>query len=148
MKRHSSLIPLSHDHHMTLLLAQVIKKDGPLYKGMSTNPADKADYIRAHYNGHLVKHFETEENILFPFIKGRDKEMDVLIEELISDHRNIARLVSSLNETNLVEALNELGDLLDVHIRKEERILFEKIPQLFSADELIQLEKRIPKSDF
>lgn len=149
MKRHASLIPLSHDHHMTLLLAQVIKKDAPAYPGMSKNPNDKAGYIKTHYETHLVKHFEKEEKILFPFVKGRDKEIDALIEELIKDHREIAKNILSINEApDLVEHLNGLGELMDQHIRKEERVLFERIPELFSEEELKSLEKLIPKSAF
>ena len=137
MKRHASLIPLSHDHHMTLLLAQVMKKDAPPFKGMSTIPRDKAEYIKTHYNTHLVAHFEKEEKKLFPFIKGRDRDIDVLIEELIKDHREIEKSIAAIDASpDLVEHLSGLGDLLDQHIRKEERILFEKIPQLFSEEEL------------
>src|SRR3954470_4089800 len=123
MKRHASLIPLSHDHHMTLLLAQVLKKDAPLYKGMSTVPKDKAGYITKHFQEHLVKHFQTEENVLFAFAKGRDKALDNLIDELTQDHRTIAASVKTLQETTeLIDHLNALGELIDSHIRKEERV--------------------------
>src|ERR1043165_9426315 len=109
MKRHASLIPLSHDHDMSLLLSQVLRKDSPAYKGMSKDPKDKAEYITTHYNTHLIKHFEKEEKILFPFAKGRDKEMDALIEELINDHREIAKKVSSIHEAaDLTEHLDNL----------------------------------------
>ena len=37
MKRHSSLVPYSQDHHKILVLAQVLKKDVPDYKGMPTD---------------------------------------------------------------------------------------------------------------
>jgi iron-sulfur cluster repair protein YtfE (RIC family) len=150
MKRHASLIPLSHDHHMSLLLSQVLKKDAPQFKGMSKEPKDKAEYIKTHYQTHLIKHFETEEKMLFPFVKGRDKDIDALIEELIKDHREIAKSVLSINveAADLTEHLNSLGEMIDGHIRKEERILFEKIPLVFSEEELQPLANLIPKSGF
>ena len=149
MKRHTSLIPLSHDHHISLLLALMLMKDAPALKGMPTEPKLKAEHIKNHYDTHLIKHFELEEKVLFPFVKGRDKEMDAVIEELINEHRAIAKSVSSMSEApDLNEHLQNLGELLDQHIRKEERVLFERIPELFSEEELKSLEKLIPQSEF
>lgn len=45
MKRHKALIPLSHDHHHGLLLAQLVKKNVPDYKGLHKNLEGKIKYI-------------------------------------------------------------------------------------------------------
>ena len=44
---------------------------------------------------------------------------------------------------NKDDILNELGVLLESHIRKEERVLFEKIQNLLSDEELKQLEIKL-----
>jgi hypothetical protein len=36
MKRHEALIPLSRDHHGTLILARLLRSDAPPYKGLPT----------------------------------------------------------------------------------------------------------------
>jgi hypothetical protein len=44
MKRHLSLQPLSREHHEALLLAQLLKKNAPAYKGLPLNEHEKIAY--------------------------------------------------------------------------------------------------------
>ncbi len=137
MKRHKSLYPLSHDHHQGLILAQIIKKNAPKYKNLPDTIAGKVEYTINFYNIELVKHFRQEEEILFLASKGKDKNIDSLIDEIISEHRKIESLVESLKiKNNGEELLDELGNLLESHIRKEERELFPGIEKLLTENEL------------
>jgi iron-sulfur cluster repair protein YtfE (RIC family) len=137
MKRHKSLYPLSHDHHHGLILAQLIKKNAPKYKNLPNTIGGKVEYTIFFYNTELVKHFQHEEEILFPPAKGRDESLDKLIKEIIAEHKKIKNLVESLKTTNNYEdVLDELGHLLESHIRKEERKLFPEIEKMLSATEL------------
>ena len=79
MKRHPALHPLSHDHHQGLILAQQLKKGAPQYKGMPATLEEKKNYTISFYNNELIKHFEDEEKILFPLVKDRSPEIDVMI---------------------------------------------------------------------
>lgn len=147
MKRHPALYTLSHDHHQGLILAQQLKKGAPQYKGMPSTLEDKKEYTLSFYKTELVKHFQDEENILFPAVENKNVEVDKLIAEIISEHRKIEALVSELEKTNNLEAvLDELGKLLEKHIRKEERELFVEIEKVLPDEELITISEKISKS--
>ena len=146
MKRHKSLYPLSHDHHQGLILAQILKKNAPKYKNLPDTIDGKVEYTINFYKVELVKHFRQEEEILFPVAKGKDKKIDLLIDEIISEHRKIENLVDSLKtKSDQVEILDELGNLLESHIRKEERNLFPEIERILSEEELKLLATKLVK---
>lgn len=83
IKRHPALIPLSHDHQTGLLLAMILKKETPQYRGMPGTTEGKLQLLQQRFEEELKPHFDKEENILFPFITGRLEEIDLLIDELI-----------------------------------------------------------------
>jgi iron-sulfur cluster repair protein YtfE (RIC family) len=144
MKRHPALYVLSHDHHQGLILAQQIKKGAPQYKGMPTTVEEKKDYTISFFKTELVKHFKAEEEILFPAVEGKSAEVDKLINEIISEHRKMESLVGDLEKTDQLEnVLDELGNLLEKHIRKEERELFVEIENLLSETELNSISNRL-----
>jgi hemerythrin-like domain-containing protein len=133
MKRHPSLVPLSREHHETLILAQVIKKGAPQYRGMPVDLEHKMEAVVNHLRLHLIHHFKKEEQ-MFAKMQGRFPEVDQLISQLTEEHRRIEMLIGELgNPVSLEEKLHELGELLEAHIRKEERQLFELIPQRFDG---------------
>ncbi|MCB0369593.1 MAG: hemerythrin domain-containing protein [Bdellovibrionales bacterium] len=143
MKRHKNIIALSHDHHHGLMLAQLIKKNAPEYKGLPTDLIGKVNHVKDSWEKELNLHFENEENILFPFVKGKDEEIDKLIEEVLEEHKLIESLVKKLDTHSDIEStLDQLGKALESHIRKEERELFQKI-QLSFGEELNKLEGKI-----
>jgi iron-sulfur cluster repair protein YtfE (RIC family) len=147
LKRNKALHILSHDHHHGLLLAQLVKRGSPKYKNMPDNTAGKKDYSIRFYNDELIKHFEDEEKILFPILKGKDDEIDNLFEEIIIEHKKIKQLINQLETDEDVEnTLDELGRILESHIRKEERILFGKIQEVLTEDELTALENQLTGS--
>jgi hemerythrin-like domain-containing protein len=137
MKRHPALYRLSHDHHQGLILAQQLKKGAPQYKGMPSTLEGKKEYTISFYNTELVKHFEDEEKILFPSSSGRTEEIDKLISEIVSEHRQIEKLIDDLSKTDKLEnTMDELGWLLEKHIRREERELFVEIENVLNDEEL------------
>ena len=64
MKRHDALAPLSREHHSALLLAQLLKKEAPAYKGMPTALNEKAAYALNIFTTKLQMHFKKEEEML------------------------------------------------------------------------------------
>lgn len=147
MKRHPALYTLSHDHHQGLILAQQLKKGAPQYKGMPSTIEGKKEFTISFYNTELVRHFEDEEKILFPSSSGRTEEIDRLISEIISEHRRMERLINALENTNNLEStMDELGWLLEKHIRKEERELFVEIEKKLSEIELNSISDKIKES--
>jgi len=63
--------------------------------------------------------------------------LDKKIAEIISEHRKMELLVKDLEKTDQLEnVLDEFGQLLEKHIRKEERELFMEIEKALSGAEL------------
>lgn len=144
MKRHKKLIGLSHDHHHGLKLAQLIKKDSPVYKDLPNDIDGKSNYVINAWENELKFHFKNEEEILFPAVGNKDEKIDELIDELLIEHEEIEFKIGQLKNSNeKEEILNDLGFILEQHIRKEERELFDRIQTVFSEDEIDQLVEEI-----
>jgi len=147
MKRHPALIPLSQDHHQGLLLAQLIKKDAPDYNDLPKDLIGKMNYAKEVYNNELIQHFRDEEELVFPFLKGKNQEVDNLISEILNEHILLKEKILSLNKnSDLIHQLDEIGNLLNGHIRKEERILFEKAQLILSEEELLNIQNKFDES--
>jgi iron-sulfur cluster repair protein YtfE (RIC family) len=141
MKRDEALAPLSRDHHGSLILAQLLKKDAPVYRELPTEPWDKAKYAQQQFEEHIKNHFHKEEEML-DRVKGCHQEVTILAEEIRNEHQQLAALFSSLtNSTDLVNTLDKLAVTLQDHIRKEERVLFPLLQQYCSAEQLQEIHE-------
>ena len=141
MKRHIALIPLSREHHSALILAQLLKKDAPVYKGLPQTAKEKAIYATAFFEKELKAHFEKEEAV-FGLVKMVHPGIEKMINELVVEHRDLSAMFHSLTDTvsqDLIAKMNSLGELLKNHIRKEERFLFPLIQQHCPAALLVQV---------
>ena len=139
MKRHEALAPLSREHHAALILAQLIKKGAPVYKGLPTDAEGKTIYAINFYKHDLVLHFSKEEAILEK-VKHTDAAIAKLTEEIIAEHTELKnRFLSLTAATEKATALDELGYMLEAHIRKEERVLFPLIQEHCSEEILSHL---------
>ncbi len=146
MKRHEALKPLSREHHGALLLAQVLRKDVPDYKGMPSLVADKAAYALEAFNNSLQPHFVQEEQV-FAKLRNCSASLDLLIDEIISEHASLKASFLSLAQALPTEkALHELGEKLIIHIRKEERLLFPLI-ETSCGEKLLDEIKSLHKHD-
>jgi iron-sulfur cluster repair protein YtfE (RIC family) len=136
MKRHDSLVPLSRDHHEALMLCLRIHRGLPARGGDLEWVASKARQVAAFFESHLVRHFRSEEEGVFPKLKGIE-DASVLIAELLSEHRRLEKLVEALRDCKREETaslLSNFADLLESHIRKEERVLFPLYERYVTAD--------------
>ena len=125
--RHPSLILLSHDHHHGLALALRCRKQAlGRVKPMGVQGLEeRAKEMREFFANNLERHFRAEEEILFPVIRSFASEGQSLIEDLIREHQQIRAEVGRLEgKGSLAKVLFDLGDLLERHIRREERELF------------------------
>ncbi len=125
--RHPSLVPLSHDHHHGLALALRCRKQalGQLKPMGAKGLRERADEIREFFANQLVPHLRAEEEVLFPQMRVLVPASTAIIEQLIWDHQQIRSAMPRLEgETGLGKLVFDLGDLLERHIRKEERELF------------------------
>jgi iron-sulfur cluster repair protein YtfE (RIC family) len=141
-KRHRGLIRLSHDHHHGLALALRCRKQAlgqikPLgVEGLRL----RANEFRTLYATELSSHFEAEERILFPQMSLHVPESEQLIADLVRDHETVRLNLGKLQAlTGLGKIIFDLGDLLERHIRREERELFPLFEQhapVIGADEV------------
>jgi hemerythrin-like domain-containing protein len=140
--RHKSLIPLSQDHYQGLLLAQQIRTtDRVMIAGWSSDPKEQARFVAAFFRDHLVNHFEAEEKSLFPLILQYVPSAEDRITELQREHRQLKDFAERFGNSTAEEPerhLQQFSELLDAHIRKEERDLFPLFEAQAPADVLEQ----------
>jgi iron-sulfur cluster repair protein YtfE (RIC family) len=147
MKRHPALIPLSQDHHKALLLAQLLKRNAPEYYGLPKDLIGKMNFAKEIYHTELEHHFRDEEQFVFPYLKEKDAELDNLISEILNEHIILKeKILSLVDNPNLIDQLDEIGNILGEHVRKEERILFEKAQTILSDYELKIIENEFDES--
>ena len=141
MKRHPALIPISREHHDSLILARLLQKDAPPYKGLPLDVKGKAVYALDFYKNKLISHFIAEEKIL-PLVKGLNLEIDGLISEILEEHDRFHSSFNAINtQDNMTDHLDKLGKDLEFHIRKEERQLFPLIQENCSEQVLNTIER-------
>ncbi len=127
MKRHPSLIPLSRQHHRALLLAQMLKLSAPDYIGMPTDASGKTLHALTFFASDLLPHFEAEEKI-FNMLRNIDPELDIALEQILAEHELLRDLFQSLpRHAADVVYLDSIGQMLENHIRREDRELFPMI---------------------
>ena len=125
--RHPSLVRLSHDHHHGLALALRCRKQalGRIKPMGAAGLAERAKEFLDFYRANLVAHFRAEEELLFPLMRTTVSGCQSMIDELVKNHDQIRQAASQLETgTGLAKLIFDLGDLLERHIRKEERELF------------------------
>ncbi|HLN85502.1 MAG TPA: hemerythrin domain-containing protein [Candidatus Limnocylindrales bacterium] len=125
--RHPSLVLLSHDHHHGLALALRCRKQalGQLRPMGTAGLRERAKEFVDFYRINLVAHFRAEEEILFPLMRTAVPGCAALLDELLGQHEQVRDAVSQVEAGDgLAKLIFDLGDLLERHIRKEERELF------------------------
>lgn len=146
MKRHPSLTSLSREHHGALILARLLQKDAPPYKGLPTDDAGKAEYALNFYKDELADHFIDEEKIL-PLVKGINSELDLLADSIVEEHKMLRLHFGSIHgQASLADHLDILGKALESHVRKEERQLFPLIQDTCTEEMLIRIERTLSEN--
>lgn len=118
MKRHPALEPFSRDHNDGLILARDLRK----------GVAGAVARIQAAWAEELRDHFAEEERLLIPLAT------DEAATRLRIEHKDIETRVS-----DLPEGAEELGAVLERHIRWEERVLFPEIEAMASPAQLAEV---------
>ncbi len=140
MKRHESLASLSREHHGALILAQLLKRGAPAYKGLPTDVPGKIIYAMNMFRDSLKEHFRKEE-LLLEKVQHCHDEINKISKEIIAEHKQLTRYFLMLDKTvNPEDIMDILGNTLDVHIRKEERVLFPLIQEHCSEKVLKEVE--------
>lgn len=131
IKRHKAIQPLSREHHQGLLLCWKIKKG--FEKGIS--PERIKEYTDWFWENQLKEHFRIEEKYVFPVL-GTEND---LVKQALEEHKHLASLFLQKNEISLT--LEMIQKDLEGHIRFEERVLFNKIQEEATAEELQHIQQ-------
>ena len=129
---------LSREHHFSLLFCWKIRQ------GLKTNVAVERirKYVHYFWQHHLQPHFQEEENILFAPIKDRQ------VQRAIDEHKYIRQQIEDLptySEKKQRKTLAKIADMVDEHVRYEERELFRHLERKLSGEQLENIGNLIQK---
>jgi len=147
LKRSRELRPLSSEHHQALLVAFQLKKGLAGHADSAGAPRDLVGLValaKRYEEGLLQAHTRAEEDLL-----GHHLEEGQL-ERLKSEHAELLRLMGAAKTGRPPEAraaLAAFADLLERHVRWEERDLFPSVEDRLEEQDLLlvmnELEKRL-----
>lgn len=144
-RRHESLVPLSREHHYGLMLCLRIHRGLPLRGNDETWAREKAAQAALFLATDLAAHFKAEESALFPAMRDFTGASE-LLSQLLSEHRKLEAMAERFRApevAQLAHALGEFADLLEAHIRKEERELFPLYETLVSDEVAAEVERLV-----
>lgn len=127
MKRHPALQKLSREHHAALVLAKRAQRPD----------CDAAAIVRA-FAIQLEPHFLAEESGLVAALDAAGQV--ALTERTLIDHqtlRDLARRLAAGDATSL----RPFGELLEAHIRFEERDLFPRAESILPPEMLFDIDQ-------
>lgn len=139
-KRHHALIPLTHDHHHTLVQVQRLKQAA---RGDAPAMTRAADDFLNFYLGRARHHFREEEELFFaPLVD--DEEAGPLVLKAVADHLRLHALARDLTRQLSAgevgpASLSAVAELLQAHVRLEEQQLFPLVEAKLSEDLLAEL---------
>lgn len=125
LKRDIHLLHLSHEHHNGLMIVFRIRKGIKNKTGFERI----RDYILHCWNEDLLPHFNEEEAYVFNLPSSKELEAVITAKQ---QHLMIAELIEKLRKNE--DVTEQFANLLDEHIRFEERTVFELIQTLPEAE--------------
>jgi hemerythrin-like domain-containing protein len=136
MKRVEALQPLSRDHLKALLAAKRLRN-------AADASAASRDFLEF-WDGEGQRHFRVEEEVLLPGWALKSPVDRVAVVRMLEEHLAIRRgALRAVAAEATIEELRDLGQLLDDHVRFEERELFPMIEEALDPDSLRRLATAI-----
>lgn len=120
MKRRAELLALSREHHAALKLARASRRVAG--SGHAGDIERQASQVVAAFAAELEPHFRAEEESLLRWLAAAGQGL--LAERTLADHRELRALAAELRQP-ATATLARFADLLEAHVRFEERELFE-----------------------
>lgn len=137
MKRSSSLLKLSREHHGALVLAKRAQ-------GFGATHSDAAEAFMAQlvatFAGELEPHFRDEENTLLPALQAVGES--ALVERTLAEHVELRGLIERIKQGDLA-SLQRFGVALAAHVRFEERELFPAAETVLPPATLFAIEAKL-----
>jgi len=136
LKRSKELAPLSREHHDGLLFAWKIKEG--LANGTSIETL--CNYTRWFWTNHIKTHFKDEEKVLVKFLPANNP----LVLQMFEEHSQIRDIIISLDREPDPGSLQILADVINKHIRFEERKLFTYAEEVLTPEQLNEIYNDLP----
>ena len=132
IKRNPAIVTFLKDHHFALLLVWKIRQG--LKKEIE--PSRIINYVAHFFDTDLIFHFEEEETLLFSKLPS-DNLLRLQAEE---EHKLIKFEIDALRKNSDDKmGIENFANILEKHIRFEERELFNYLQEIFSEDELSEI---------
>ena len=132
MKRSTALQPLSNEHHAALVLALRARRAS----ASADAAADFWPSLVQRFAAELEPHFKVEEELLLPALERAGQA--ALAARTRAEHGELRQCISGESSP---ATLRRFGELLERHVRFEERELFEVAQQGLREEELAAIEK-------
>lgn len=144
LRRHAALVELSRDHHHVLVQAQALKRAAREDSGTPAGRDALDAYLRFHA-AEIRGHMADEEDVLLPLCGALDAPG---ARRIVDEHREIDALTAALRQArdsggDPRATLLALGELLDDHVRFEERAFFMRVQEGLDAPTLARLAQAL-----
>lgn len=141
MKRSPELTPLSHDHHQALFTAQGLKR--------AEDAGSGREQFLAFWREHGRNHFAIEEEILLPGWVEADPGAEAEMAARVASEHLALRTAARRFEHRAppLAELREIGELLERHVRFEERELFPLIESRLDQEAIAALGEEIAAAE-
>ena len=136
IKRSKELAPLSREHHEGLLFCWKLKQG--LAHGTATDIL--INYTHWYYSNHLESHFRDEEKVFTKYLPADDR----LVQQMLQEHARIREIIGSLHHSPKTSSVEQLAELINDHIRFEERKLFVYAEKVLSPEQLKAIFDDLP----
>lgn len=147
LKRHPALVPLSRDHHGALVQARALRlaAAGTDAERRKHPVIPTARGFVDFYERELGGHIADEERALLPRCRDADPEGT---HRILAEHRELETLVVAIRDAlaagdDPATPMAQAGQLLDDHVRFEERAFFEGLQRRLSPDALAEIGREI-----
>ncbi len=136
IKRNAHIVKLSRDHHASLLFCWKIRQGIKYHVALER----LIKYIQYFWQHHFSIHFKEEEQFLFAPIK------DEVVRKAIDEHQKIETFIENISlpgTENQKERMLEIAEMVNDHVRYEERILFPHLEKKLSDQQLEKIGREI-----
>ena len=107
-------------------------------------------HFEAFWRGHGIAHFEIEERLILPALPAGDADWSAGVERVQREHAAVRRQAGELlapGGRTQVDLARALGELLNDHVRFEERELFVLLEERLEPGDLGDLGRRVAAAE-
>jgi len=129
LRRSAQLYPLSWQHHNALMVVLLVKKG--IRK--AADPGIIGLFLVEFWHETMHAHVEAEESVLAIYINANDL-LSKFYAQMLEDHQQMREIIDVMERAHPDFVLiNQFQQLLEQHIRFEERVFFPALEQKLSS---------------